>query len=145
MKMTRAMQKAAPLGSAVLAAFAREIGEEAAIKLSVHYGGRQCYVPRRPHADSDLVRLIGMEATKKLGKRYGGISHTIPLRAGKRARVIEMLRQGLTRRDIAEVMGCTERHVYYVQAELLAAGGSLVDGPELYDLQNELFGEEDEG
>lgn len=99
--------------------FAEVIGEDAAVKISAHFGGRQLYVPRKPPSTtSPLVEAIGEIAAHKLAKRFGGLSYAIPLTAGKRARIEQLLGEGATVREVADELGCTERYVYKVQAEL---------------------------
>lgn len=122
---------------ATLEAFAALIGEEAAIRLSVRFGGRALYIPHRPAPDSPLVEAVGEVAALKLARRFGGIYHVVPLSVGKRARVIELRRRDWTVRRIAEELGCTERYVYYVLADHRAGGGDDTESSD--HLQQDLF------
>ena len=113
------------LTSATLGRFASAIGEEATLRLAAQFGGRQLYVASSPRPDSELVQVIGSEAAEQLGRRYGGVIYQVPLREGKRARIIQLLDAGKAVADIAEQVGCTERHVYHVQAERRAEGAGI--------------------
>lgn len=135
-------ERSTSLGSSTLDRFADVIGEEAALRLSAHFGGRQLYVPHAPRPDSELVQVIGEECAEALAKHFGGIFYSVPLEVGKRARIVELRKTGEKIRAIAEELGCTERHVYNVLAEYRAGGGSLeIDtGPDqwqcnLFDLE----------
>jgi Mor family transcriptional regulator len=105
------------------------IGQDAAVRLSAHFGGRQLYVPHTPPAGSELVGVVGEIAARKLGRRFGGVIYMVPIREGKRARIIEARRQKRKIREIASDLACTERHVYKVLAEFRQDGGALPDLP----------------
>lgn len=104
-------------GRPLLARFAEEVGEEIALQISARFGGRQLYIPNKPPVDSDLVAAIGQVAAHKLAKRFGGISYAIPIASGKRARIVALLQDGKTKAEVADLVGCTERYVYRVQAD----------------------------
>jgi hypothetical protein len=126
--------------------FADIIGEEAAVRLSVRYGGRRLYVPIDPPPGGDLAQLIGVKAAYLLARRFGGVSFEMPLERGKRERIIHLSNRGKTVREIAEIVGCTERHVKYVRAEHRVHGGDGFDLPPKRDpSQVDLFSVEDAG
>jgi Homeodomain-like domain len=101
------------------------IGEAAAVLLSVRFGGRRLYIPKDPIATSDLVGVIGLKASLLLARRFGGVHLEMPLERGKRERIVQLSNGGKTVREIAEAVGCTERHVKYVRAEYREHGGLL--------------------
>lgn len=140
----RTIARISPLGSTTLQAIARVIGEPAAIRLSAYFGGRQLYVPHRPRPDSELVQVLGEDLAELLAKRYGGLYHDVPLGCGRRARLIQMRREGHTISAIAQEVGCTTRYVYQVLASYRADGGSMAPPDSLDHLQGDLFEHEEE-
>lgn len=112
-------------GSGTLALFAQTIGEEATLRLSMHFGGRQLHIPRTPRRDSELVKVVGQVAAQALGKRFGSGNYMVPLEAGKRARIVWLRSQKTKVADVAEMVGCTERYVWKVCQEYRKAGGTL--------------------
>lgn len=108
-----------------LQSIAEIVGDEAALRLAMEYGGLQLYVPLRPPVDSPLVKLIGEPAARALAKRWGGCTVILPLNAGRRARIIELRKGGRAVHEIASLVGCTERHVYAVLASYKHSGGVL--------------------
>lgn len=115
----------APETRPTLDQFADIIGEEAALRLSVRFGGRRLYIPKEP--TGELVQLIGQKAAELLSRRFGGVHFEMPLERGKRERIIHLSRRGKTVREIAELVGCTERHVKYVRAEARERGEEGID------------------
>lgn len=109
--------------------FARVIGQDAAVRLSAHFGGRQLYVPHTPQGDSELVQVVGEIAARKLGRQFGGVHFAVPVTEGKRVRILEARREGKTISRIASELACTTRHVYNVLAEFRVHGGTLLDPP----------------
>lgn len=120
---------ALPLKSDVLRSIAKVVGEEAAVGISIRFGGRRLYIPQQPTTESELVLLIGRGAAQRLSKRYGGTWIDVPISAGKRARIIELCQADRTKSDIAEIIGCSERYVYQVVADYRESGGSLAERP----------------
>lgn len=106
-----------------LSEFAAVIGEDAALRLAVAFGGRQLYIPKNAPAGSELVEAIGESAATKLAQRWGGVHFAMPLERGKRARIVELSNADeLSVGEIARLVGCTERHVYQVRREYQAHG-----------------------
>lgn len=100
-----------------------EIGEEAALRLSAAYGGRQLYIAHTARADSELVRLVGEIAAAKLARRFGGVFLTLPMGPGRKMRIRQLRTEGYAVAEIAEALGCTERYAYRVLAQERAEGG----------------------
>lgn len=123
--MTRRELKSVTLESDTLQRITETVGEDAALRLAMEYGGLQLYVPLHPPADSPLIQLIGEPAARALAKRWGGCMLIMPLNAGRRARIIELRRAGTAVHAIASQLGCTERHVYAVIAAYKQTGGVL--------------------
>lgn len=140
----RTITEGSPLGGRTLRAFARVIGEQAAIRLSAHFGGRQVYVPHRPRPDSELVQVLGEDLAELLARRHGGLAYDVPLRCGRRARIIQMRREGTPVETIAKTVGCTARYVYQVVAAYREEGGSMEPPSSIDHLQIDLFHHEEE-
>lgn len=103
----------APLWAQIVAA----IGETAAGQLSARFGGRRLYIPRDPGPHHPITVVVGAEAAKILAADHSGRHVDVPLSLGVRARILDLSRQGVQVSRIAEMLRCTERHVYYVRAE----------------------------
>lgn len=112
----------APLWGQISAA----IGEAAAGGLSARLGGRRLYIHRAPGAHHIITVAIGAEAAQILGAQFGGETVDVPLAPGVRARILELSRQNVQVSRIAEMLRCTERHVYYVRAEAREDGDDPV-------------------
>lgn len=101
-----------------------EIGEEAALRLSAQFGGRQLYIAHSMRADSEVVQLIGEAAAARVAKRFGGIFLSLPIGPGRKMRIRAMRADEYTVAEIAAAVGCTDRYVYRVLAEERAEGGT---------------------
>lgn len=104
-----------------------EIGFSATIQLATWYGGRNLYVPATPDEDSMIVRLIGMPAAKRLALSWGGTPVAVPTmwqyEEAQRNRTIgNLLIDGKGTKDIATIMGMTERRVQQIRRALEDAG-----------------------
>lgn len=117
------------LGSDLLDRIAELIGEEAALRLSVQFGGLQLYIPTtsRLKEAAELVRTIGDVAARTLARQFGGTTMMVPI--GRRAHILQLAKRGEKRHEIASLVGCTERYVYKVLNEYREAGGSIQPGP----------------
>lgn len=93
------------------------IGEEAAAQLSRAFGGTELYVPRSPGASHPIAFAIGLDLARKLGAAHGGAHFDVRVLPGQRARIVELAKTKMTKKAIAQQVGCTERHVYAVLAE----------------------------
>jgi len=94
------------------------IGDELATRLSLAFGGRRLYVPRQPGPHHPIAVAIGLAAALVIAREFGSARLDIPVTAGKRARIKTLLASKVSISEIARALHCTERHVYYVQAEL---------------------------
>lgn len=90
------------------------VGHEAATVLCQHYGGVSKYVP----ADSkrgDLRKLIGMAAADTLANMHGGETLELPNGINKpepkKPRILGLLEEGLSVRQVAMQAGVTENWV----------------------------------
>jgi len=90
----------------------RVAGDEAALQLSIKFGGTRIYVPVVP--DRQLVEAVGAEAAARLSSAWGAEQIDVPARPGKTARLKDRVRallgQGLSCREIARQLAITERH-----------------------------------
>lgn len=101
----------------LLAEIAAVAGDEAAETLARTFGGHRIYIRERITGEDWLSRLVGVTAAAALAQRFTGEYLDIPRRLGARARIRLLRDAGRTVRQIADAVGCTERHVYAVLAE----------------------------
>jgi len=99
------------------------IGEEHTSKMLQRFGGTVLYVPLNPKEQHPITRLIGVQGAAKLASHFGGATLTIPIGKKylqvKQRKMIQQLReQNQTCRQIALRLGCTERWVRKVLADL---------------------------
>ena len=99
------------------------VGELGAQALCREYGGTGLYIPSTIKEDHPLAKLLGLGPARNFSAMYGGEEFPIPLGAPgactKRAHIIKLFKSGgLTRRAIAREVGCTERWVSEVTAEI---------------------------
>src|ERR1041384_8581204 len=91
------------------------LGPQAALQLSVAFGGTRIYVPVMPEAGDEIAQAIGIEAAGKLSAAYGGEQIDVPMGPGKvlrlRARIEALLSQGKSERDIGRELVLSERMV----------------------------------
>ncbi|MDA8049033.1 MAG: hypothetical protein M0002_03335 [Rhodospirillales bacterium] len=85
------------------------LGEDAALKLIELYGGTRLTVPKRIGPEDALGREVG-EAAVLLARYFGGSEVKVPMARPWRALIYQ--RMGLTRRQMARRLGCTETAVY---------------------------------
>jgi hypothetical protein len=94
------------------------LGPEAALQLSVAFGGTRIYVPVVPGAEDEIAQAIGIDAARKLSRAYGGEQIEVPVGPGKplrlRARIEALLAQGKSQRDIARELVLSERMVRHI-------------------------------
>lgn len=106
---------------------AGEIGFTATITLATWYGGRNLYVPAAPDEESAVVKLIGMSAVKRLAAAWGGLPLAVPTmwryEEEQRNRTIgNLLIEGHGTKQIAAMMGMTERRIQQIRRALEDAG-----------------------
>lgn len=110
-------------GARTLAAWAETIGPDAALKLSVEFGGLLLHIPRNPPPESKLVAVIGQAAATALGRRWGSGDYWVPAAAGRRAQVVSLRAAGKTIPEIARAINRSERYVYKVLRFFKKNGG----------------------
>lgn len=116
------------LQNSILDDLAAVIGFSATARLAAWYGhGNSMYVPINVEESQTLVRLIGLSAAKALTKTWPGQFLSVhPLRCYEqevvRYRVSRMRTMGATNREIASIVGLSERRVQQIQKELLGEG-----------------------
>lgn len=98
------------------------VGEEPAARLSRSFGGCRVYIPQRPGPHHPLSVCIGDALAGRIAEAFAGHRLDIPLRKGRRALIVELRGQGHSVARIAREVGCTERHVYQVLAEVRPDG-----------------------
>lgn len=111
-------EPAGPIVSQQLHEIAEVIGDRAALRLADVYGGQEgCYVPIKPKREHPWAQVIGWEAFVLLCETYGGERIDIPRNAAAysvKARVGRLKSAGLSHRQIAARLRCTERYVRMV-------------------------------
>lgn len=95
-------------------------GAEKAQTFISRFGGSCMHIPRRPsmeHCISQTVGIIGMAA---LCREYGGLSVDIAnarRNDNQKARIIDLLDQGMTQARIASLVEVSERYVRMVKKD----------------------------
>ena len=89
--------------------FVRAIGEAAAVKLFLGFGGSTIYLSARPYANSQLVAELGEEARNGLLREFGAGTVNIPLANAWTAR--QLNKSGLPRAAIARALRITRESV----------------------------------
>lgn len=74
------------------------------------------YVPKSIKPDHPLVRIIGWKDAQKLVDEFGGMilypaNCSEIYRAFRDQSIVQLAIQGIDRKEIAEIMGVTDRHV----------------------------------
>lgn len=97
------------------------IGPEATLALAELKGGISIYVPKTPFAGCQLLPIIGEQALAALCRQYGGDWMNVPL--GKfidayKPKILDLHGRGMSKRQIALKLGCTERYVREVTNSL---------------------------
>ncbi len=78
-----------------IASLEKIIGEDGFLQLSEELGGRRLYIPANPGPASPLAVCLGLDAAKKIGQIYGGMHFEVPVKAGRKARILRMHRDGM--------------------------------------------------
>ena len=92
------------------------LGQDATRVLTRNKGGLSVYIPHYVTPDHILAKLIGWPGAHTLSSEYGGEYIIVPngRNEPQKGKIIRMLQQGKSRRQIAEQCGVTERYVYMV-------------------------------
>ena len=98
---------------------AEVIGAPAALRLAEVHGGREsCYIPKTARRNHPWAQVVGWEAWRALCREYGGERLDIPRNAHAaetvKARMLALEHKGMSRREIATALRCTERYVRMV-------------------------------
>ncbi len=91
------------------------------------FSGRRVYIPKQVRIDHPISIEVGQDAMRLLVEELGGVVLEVPIfpelgAKGRRDRVLALRRSGLPVPLIAAELGCTERRVYGIVAELRARG-----------------------
>lgn len=107
-----------------LAQFAAVVGREGALAIARRVGGLQgVYIPKGPDGAKrhPIAEVLTPEQWRALCLRFGGRRLEVP-RAHflklKKARILELLAEGYSQREIAIRAGVTQRYVKMVAADL---------------------------
>lgn len=101
-----------------LESIAKIAGEDAAIQISIDFGGTRIYIPQSPGEHAPLTICVGLDAAKKIAQTYGGMNLTVPVTVGKRAEIENLNKQGYTAAQIARKVRCSMSMVNKVRAEI---------------------------
>jgi hypothetical protein len=86
------------------------LGEADTLRLLELFGGTQLYIPVGPNVGTlQVAQQVSPEAEIALAQEFGGNNLKIPLARSWRARIYR--RRGLSHREIARRLGCTEKAV----------------------------------
>lgn len=86
------------------------LGEGGALRLIELYGGTRLWVPLHLPGDHALTQQLGAAITARLIQYFGGSQIQVPMARRWRARIYH--RRGMTYREMARRLGCTEAAVY---------------------------------
>ena len=88
---------------------AEYIGEEGAAAFCMAFKGVSTYIPHEP--TDRTINAVGLECAAVLSRQFGGCSITTPVRRTLvRPQVEALLESGVSPRDCALRVGCTERY-----------------------------------
>ncbi|MEN2979971.1 hypothetical protein P7L78_09125 [Tistrella bauzanensis] len=93
---------------------AEALGVDVALALMDLYGGQDIQIPRRPRADHPVIKALGAEVGYALCHYLGGGRIYVPhgrQRRSARRDVLTLQAAGRTRREIAILLGFSERHI----------------------------------
>jgi hypothetical protein len=110
--------------------FKRILGDAGARALAEAFGGLRLYVPRQPGAHHPITVALGHEGAAQLAAAFGSDQIDIPMLPNKQAEIRRLAGEGLTRREIAVKVRCTQRWVYK----------TLEDGETSPPAQGDMFG-----
>jgi hypothetical protein len=90
------------------------LGKEATDKLVESFGGRNLYIPEKAFDSHFITKTIGREAASILSTHHAKELVEIPkgkLKKGKKPRILALIDQGLSKREISRRLGVSERYV----------------------------------
>lgn len=94
------------------------IGEDLFAKLSSILGGRRLYIPHNPGEQSPIAVAIGLDAAQKISHVYGGMQFEVALSSGRKAKVRQLLAEGVSVYKITNTLGCSRFFVRTVKNEI---------------------------
>lgn len=94
------------------------IGADLFAKLSSILGGRRLYIPHNPGEQSPIAVAIGLDAAKKISHVYGGMQFEVAISSGRKAKIRQMLAEGVSVYKITNALGCSRFLVRTVKDEL---------------------------
>lgn len=104
-----------------LTALLELLGEDSTLKLVQAYGGTRLSVPKTMPQTHALRDLLGDDGFALLFQYFGGSEIPVPI--ARRWRFDIYKKRGITRREIARHLGCSEKTVYaYFRGEQRAQG-----------------------
>ncbi|MGH8327259.1 MAG: helix-turn-helix domain-containing protein [Steroidobacteraceae bacterium] len=108
-----------------LSELAELLGENETLRLIELYGGTRLTVPRVIGDGHPLAAEMGAEAAARLERFFGGSEVKVPMARSWRSAIYRA--RGLTYREIARKLGCTESAVYgfFARARAGAAAAAV--------------------
>lgn len=111
---------------------AETLGFGVAIRLMQAFGGQEVKFPKAPSDDHPIIKALGLKDGQALCQFLGGFQIYVPHgrhRPSARADVLKLQAAGHDRREIARLLGISQRHVRR------AANGPVPDSkqPDLFD------------
>ena len=94
------------------------IGDEAARLLVKSFGGNRWYVASKANPDHRFVKVIGLKGFEALCAAFGGEHIEIPRSPELSMLKIRILNASGSHREVATLLGCTERQVRMVRASV---------------------------
>lgn len=90
------------------------LGVGIALKLTTHFGGTEISFPKKPSDDHPILLALGKEDGTTVCKYFAGqlvyVPHLRPRKSARRE-VMALQDEGKERREIARMLGISQRHV----------------------------------
>lgn len=92
---------------------AETLGLPVALRLIEHFGGTELRVPKRPPPDHPIIKALGESDGSAVCRFLGGQQLYVPRggQGGRWRQANELADRGLTRAQIARILGVSQRHV----------------------------------
>ena len=92
---------------------AETLGLPVALRLIAHFGGTEVRIPKRPAPDHPILKALGEEDGAAVCRFLGGQQIYVPRggQGGRWRQAQEMAGRGMTRAQIARVLGVSQRHI----------------------------------
>lgn len=111
---------------------AETLGLGVAVKLMQAFGGQEVKFPKAPSDDHPIIKALGLDDGRALCQFLGGFQIYVPHgrnRRSARAEVLKLQAAGHDRREIARLLGLSQRHV----RRAANAPASNSNQPDLFD------------